>query len=292
MKKILLILLLTAFTGATFAQKTQGPGTPSLKGNGEVFYLETFDWADPSDQRGWSAPEGFYMEDPEDNGFNWHWWGYDSLVTPRLTREPPMESTSAADGSLCLFADLYNLDQDPRIDLNNSVVFPVMDCSSHSSVIVRFETCFMNYAGAWDMFLEISVDDWVHSAQIDVGFDCGHKGRPNKTVPGACGCGEVDTDSDGDGTANCNDPDDDNDGIPDIHDDFPKDPNEGQDTDEDGIGNNADPDDDNDGTSDEIEDAGPGNGDGNNDGISDSIQNHVASIQILNSEDYCTLERP
>ncbi len=42
----------------------------------------------------------------------------------------------------------------------------------------------MNYAGAWDMLLEVTVDDWVHSAQWDVGFGCGHKGRPDKTVPG------------------------------------------------------------------------------------------------------------
>ncbi len=184
MKKTLLLVLFLGLMHVTFAQKSTKNDSPALKGNGEVFFLETFDWADPTDERGWSMPEGYYMEDPSDNGFNWHWWGYDSLVTPRLTREPPMESTSATDGSLCLFADLYNLDQDPRINIDNSVVFPMIDCSDHSSVIVRYETCFMNYAGAWDMLLEVSVDDWVHSAQYDVGFGCGHKGRPDKTVPG------------------------------------------------------------------------------------------------------------
>ena len=184
MKKMLLTIFLTGLVGLSFAQKTTQPGQNTLKGNGEVFFLETFDWENPADERGWTAPEGYYMEDPGDTGFNWHWWPYDSLVTPRLTREPAMESTTGQDGSLCLFADLYNLDQDQRINIDNSIVFPMIDCSEHSSVIVRFETCFMNYASAWDMLLEVSVDDWVHSAQFDVGFGCGHKGRPDKTVPG------------------------------------------------------------------------------------------------------------
>jgi hypothetical protein len=183
MKKTLLTFLLVGLFVGAMAQQSKST-SPPLKGNGEVFFLETFDWGNPDDPRGWSLPEGYSMEDPDDIGFNWHWWPYDSLVTPRLTREPPMESTTAADGSLCLFADLYNLDQDPRININNSIVFPPIDCSGHSSVIVRYETCFMNYASAWDMLLEVSVDDWVHSAQWDVGFGCGHKGRPDKTVPG------------------------------------------------------------------------------------------------------------
>ena len=54
-------------------------------------------------------------------------------------------------------------------------------------------------------------------------------------------------DTDGDGIGDNEDTDDDNDGFDDIDDAFPKDPNEWYDTDGDGIGNNADTDDDNDG---------------------------------------------
>jgi ELWxxDGT repeat protein len=57
-------------------------------------------------------------------------------------------------------------------------------------------------------------------------------------------------DTDGDGIPDSVDPDDDNDGVADVDDAFPLDPNESVDTDGDGIGNNADMDDDNDGTSD------------------------------------------
>ena len=75
--------------------------------------------------------------------------------------------------------------------------------------------------------------------------DDGCPNDPNKTSPGACGCGVADTDSDGDGTPNCNDgcpsdpnkiapgvcgcgvadTDSDGDGVADCNDECPSDPN-------------------------------------------------------------------
>lgn len=185
MKKLSTLLLVLCLVSQAFAQVSQ-PATPGLKGNGQVFYLETFGWGNPADPKGWTAPAGFYMSDPKDIGYNWHWWPNDSLVTSRLTKEPPMQSTTAANGSLCLFLDLYNDAKDPRIDLDNSITFPAINCSSHSSVIVSYETCFMCYNDNtyWQMLLEVSTDNWVHSAQYDVSFGVKHKGRPNNTTPG------------------------------------------------------------------------------------------------------------
>ena len=57
-------------------------------------------------------------------------------------------------------------------------------------------------------------------------------------------------DSDGDGIGDDADPDDDNDGVADMDDLFPLDPNEWADSDGDGVGDNADTDDDNDGVAD------------------------------------------
>jgi len=37
--------------------KTLPPGR-QLKGEGDVFYLQTFDFADPASPQGWSMPEG------------------------------------------------------------------------------------------------------------------------------------------------------------------------------------------------------------------------------------------
>ena len=179
MKKFTLAVLALCLlcTGNAFSQKS------NLKGNGEVFYLETFDWANPDDPRGWTAGEGFSFEDPDDTGFNWHWYPNDSL-NAQFTREPAFRSSSAADGHLCLFLNLYNNYADPRIDVNNSIVFPTFDCSSRSSVIVRYETHFMAYSTTAGMEMLISNDAGVHWASYNLGFGCGHKERPNGVPPG------------------------------------------------------------------------------------------------------------
>lgn len=185
MKKLFTLLLVLCLISQAFAQ-VPPPTTPGLKGNGQVFYLQTFGWENPADAKGWTAPAGFYMEDPTDIGFNWHWWGNDSLVAAAYTKEPPMRSTTAENGSLCLFLSRYNEFTNPRLMVNNSVVFPVFDCSSHGTVVVNYETCFMCYDAnsTWKMLMEVSVDNWVHSATYDVSFGVNHKGRPNETTPG------------------------------------------------------------------------------------------------------------
>jgi hypothetical protein len=182
MKRIFTLLSCLCIAYQTFAQ-VSNPAVKNLKGNGQVFFTETFGWENEDDPKGWTAPAGYYLLDPTDNGYNWHWYGPDSLIA-QWVKEPPFLSTSAANGSLTLFADKYNEYKDPTIPLDNSIGFPPIDCSSHSSVIVRYETVFMNYSTGWEMLLEVSVDNWVHSAAIDVSFGCGHKGRPNNTAPG------------------------------------------------------------------------------------------------------------
>lgn len=182
MKKLFTLILSLSIAFQVFAQ-INPPAAGGLKGNGQVFFMETFGWENPSDAKGWTAPAGYYFLDPTDNGYNWHWYGRDSLIA-QWVKEPPFESTSAANGSLTLFADKYNEYKVPTIPLDNSIGFPAFDCSSHSSVIVRYETVFMNYSTGWKMLLEVSIDNWVHSASFDVGFGCGHKGRPNNTAPG------------------------------------------------------------------------------------------------------------
>ena len=186
MKKLFTLLLLSCLMSQAFAQ-VNPPATPGLKGNGQVFYLETFGWGNPADPKGWTAPPGFYMLDPDDNGYNWHWWGNDSLYVPAYTKEPPMRSTTAENGNLCLFLSKYNeFIPDPRTIVNNSIVFPVINCSTHGTVVVSYETCFMCYNAnsTWQMLMEVTVDNWVHSAVYDVSFGVEHKGRPDKTQPG------------------------------------------------------------------------------------------------------------
>lgn len=182
MKQIFTLFMLVALAGFTFSQAQDIP----LKGNGEVFFSTTFDWGNPTDEKGWTAPDGFYMEDHTDPelGFNWHWWPNDSLIA-EWTFEPPFQSNSKEDGHLCLFANLYN-NYEPLAPpaVNNSVVFPTIDCSTHSSVVVRYLTSFMGYSGGWEMLLEVSSDAGVHWAAFDASFNCGHKDRPNDISAG------------------------------------------------------------------------------------------------------------
>ncbi|MEA1875419.1 MAG: hypothetical protein U9N86_01010 [Bacteroidota bacterium] len=155
----------------------------------EIIYSETFDWENLNDTKGWTMPDGYYMEDPNDTGLNWHWWPNDSLVAD-YTFEPPFQSTSASDGQLCLFANLYNNYFDPpaRWSINNSIVFPLIDCSDHASVIIRFQTSFQNYGSEywedWSNLVEVSNNYGVHWASFNAGFGCGHRDRPNDVAPG------------------------------------------------------------------------------------------------------------
>lgn len=165
---------LLALAGMLAATEAQGQ-TPGTKGNGKVFFTETFGWENPSDPKGWTAPAGYYFLDPNDQGTNWTWWK--GPFVDRLTQDPMLQSTTKDNGCIALFMEPFNAGGTVEIKVDNSVVFPVMDCSSYSSVVVRYETHFMGSSPV-DMFLEISVDNWVHSASYSVNFGAGHKDRP------------------------------------------------------------------------------------------------------------------
>ena len=102
-----------------------------------------------------------------------------------------------------------------------------------------------------------------------------------------------DADSDDDGVYNQEDPDDDNDGINDLDDAFPYDPNESIDTDNDGIGNNADTDDDGDGVADN-DDAFPLDDsesvDTDNDGIGNNADTDDDGDGVADNEDAFPLD--
>ncbi|TSA39083.1 MAG: T9SS C-terminal target domain-containing protein [Porphyromonadaceae bacterium] len=182
MKKInfvLMLLMVTSFLGLQAQQKS---ANPALKGDGTVFYYEDFNWENPADPKGWTMPAGYMLLDPDDNGFNFQWLPYDSLNSI-LTSEPPFNSTTGHNGYLGLFLSLYNNDKDPRLTINNSIQFPHFDCSQHSSVVVRYETHFMN-GGPGLQLMQVSADGGAHWATYNVGFGVNHKDRPNDVAPG------------------------------------------------------------------------------------------------------------
>ncbi len=164
--------LLLAGMLAVTATQAQSPAT---KGDGKVFYSETFGWENPADPKGWTAPAGFSFLDPKDQGTNFVWWKGRFDWTG--THDPMLQSTTKDNGCIALFMEMFQIQGNPEIRVDNSVVFPVMNCSAHSSVVVKYETHFMG-SHPVDMFLEVSVDNWVHSATYSVNFGCGHKDRP------------------------------------------------------------------------------------------------------------------
>ena len=102
---------------------------------------------------------------------------------------------------------------------------------------------------------EVEVDEyWSLSELVSTNVDWDGDGVPSDidVCPGISNPNQLDFDEDGIGDV-CDD-DDDNDGVADVDDAFPLDPDETLDTDGDGIGNNADPDDDGDGIPDEQDD--------------------------------------
>ncbi|MCK5822308.1 MAG: hypothetical protein KAH17_10480, partial [Bacteroidales bacterium] len=81
----------------------------SFKGEGEVFFSETFDFADASDERGWSPPEGWQIVDDGDNGTFWTWRAGTDSIKGNYTFEPGhIYSLTPDDGYFVLPMDEYN----------------------------------------------------------------------------------------------------------------------------------------------------------------------------------------
>jgi hypothetical protein len=142
--------------------------TKSLKGGGEVFWTEEFNWANSSSEIGWLLPEGWKIEDPADIGYNWH-WANDTLKGV-YTTEPPIHSTSMGNGFLALNADGYNQDlghYDNYIAVNSSIISPKINCTGHPSVLVRIEQNFRWWPSSVQTF-EVTNDNGVHWASFDM----------------------------------------------------------------------------------------------------------------------------
>ncbi|MCX6225777.1 MAG: T9SS type A sorting domain-containing protein [Bacteroidia bacterium] len=183
MKTNTLVLMLLMATSLLGLQAQQKPSKPALKGDGQVFFYEDFNWGNPADEKGWTMPAGYQLLDPNDNGFNFKWMPYDSLNCI-LVSEPPFNSTTGHNGYLGNFLALYNEPNgENRLTVKNGIQFPHFNCSQYSSVVVRYETHFMN-GGPGLQLMQVSADNGAHWATYNVGFGVQHKDRPNEEAPG------------------------------------------------------------------------------------------------------------
>ena len=116
MKKLLLLVSIIAVTISSFGQtiqtvppsKDMGVSAKKeiqqsnvLKGDGQVFWTEDFDWGNPDDIKGWTLPDGWVNEDhtTEDLGYVWEWKN-DTLEQAQYGLVLPLNSTTSDNGFL------------------------------------------------------------------------------------------------------------------------------------------------------------------------------------------------
>lgn len=149
----------------------------SLKGDGQIFWQEDFNWANPADPRGWTLPEGWIIEDNsyDDTGFVWG-WTKDSLQGPFSKRDGGyiLNSTTGANGFLAIDMDKLNayVSYPDMLYVNSSIILPVLDCSAHPSVILSLEQLF-KYLNSPRMVIEVSNDAGAHWAEFDLKMGTG-----------------------------------------------------------------------------------------------------------------------
>ena len=187
MKKLTLVVLLTLSGSVLFAQvsslnKAMPPTSQPrgiinseinnnqdrFKGGGDIFWHEEFDWADSTSGIGWYLPDDWALEDPTDVGYNWH-WANDTLRGAYVT-EAPIQSTTQHNGFLALNLGGYNQDYshyDEFLSVDNTIISPVIDCSEHSSVLIRLEQNFRFWPGTEQIF-SMTNDGGVHWAEFDM----------------------------------------------------------------------------------------------------------------------------
>lgn len=166
MRKIVLLFLITLTGTYSFAQ------THQLKGNGQVFWEEHFNWENPADPKGWTAPAGWKIEDlsEDDNGYVWV-WTKDSMQGPMAHRDGGyiLNSTTHQNGFLTIDLDYLNAYKayTDMLYVNSSITLPLMDFSAHPSVIISLEQMF-KFFNSPRMVLEVSNDAGRHWAEYDL----------------------------------------------------------------------------------------------------------------------------
>jgi len=188
MKKFTLLLMMVSVGLASFGQKVmkstvdlpyateqkmiQTPDKPILKGEGEVFFHETFNWKDPSNPSGWSLPAGWQNVDENEFGFKWTWRAGTDSIKGRYTFLPGhIYSETPEDGYFVLPMDELNY-VDQIYTTNGGVAWfqlPEINCSSRSSVVLRLRQYFRTNPGP-DLKVMISNDLGVHWASYNLGY--------------------------------------------------------------------------------------------------------------------------
>jgi len=155
-------------------QKIDIPQGKYLKGEGDVFYLQTFDFADPDSETGWSMPDGWSQNDYNDLGHIWEWRAGTDSIKGRFTFEKGhIYSETPEDGFWVLPMDEYNFRDGVSSSDDGDVDFQMapIDCSGKPSVILRMNQHFRHCcSGSAVVSMFVSNDQGVHWAEFSCRF--------------------------------------------------------------------------------------------------------------------------
>jgi hypothetical protein len=158
---------------ATEQKKMIFPTGHDLKGEGEVFFKETFDFKDAANPRGWTLPEGWQVVEEGNFGQYWIWRAGTDSIRGKYTFLPGhIYSKSPDDGYWVLPMDEYNYVD--GISTNNAgrnwFQLPEINCSTHPSVIFKMSQYFRTCCGSPDVKMQVSNDLGVHWAEFNMQY--------------------------------------------------------------------------------------------------------------------------
>ena len=190
MKKLYILITLFLFSSMVFGQhlklpekcgpygaetiKSTTPQEKSFKGEGDVFYLQTFDFADSDSPVGWSMPDGWTQNDYTDFGHQWVWRAGEDSINGWFTFEKGHAySETPEDGFWVFPIDEYNYRDGVRTlnDCDADFQMAPIDCSGRPSVVFRMNQHFRyccSSSGTVSMF--VSNDQGVHWAEYSMKF--------------------------------------------------------------------------------------------------------------------------
>jgi len=147
-----------------------------LKAGGDVIWKTSFNWADPTNPRGWSLPDGWTIQDLSDMGNGWIWlkdtlkWNNTQTLTPASFFE------TKGDGCMALPIQAFNFRDGvyTLVPANSYIETPKIDCSAFSSVVVKltqqWNVCCSG-AKSGNMEMLVTTDEGVHFATYDLQFN-------------------------------------------------------------------------------------------------------------------------
>lgn len=153
------------------------PEIQQLKGEGDVFYSETFDWEDPADPKGWALPAGWLIMDVNDFGHHWVWRAGTDSIKGRYTTQPGhIYSKTPEDGYFVLPMDEYNF-ADNISTMNEGLAWfqlPALDFSNRPGIILKLSQNFRTCCNSPNVVCLVSNDRGTRWYTYDLSY---------KTVP-------------------------------------------------------------------------------------------------------------